>query len=158
MNAREIIRNMQLLPHPEGGYYRETYRSPVRITTPEGKVRNVSTSIYYLLENEDKSHFHRLSSDETWYFHQGEALEIITIREGKPVSILLGNDVMNGEAPQAIIPAHTWFAAQVRNSSAYSLVSCSVSPGFDFSDFEMGKREELTREFPGCREVILAFT
>lgn len=150
--AASVIQKLQLQPHPEGGYYRETYRSNEKVTLPD-KVRNVSTSIYYLLENENKSHLHRVAHDEIWYFHQGMPLDIISIRNDKVVIERLGNDFSAGEVPQLIVPANTWFAARIPGGVGYSLVSCSVSPGFDFDDFELANHE-MFESFSGDREVL----
>ena len=149
---------MNLVPHPEGGYYRETYRTVETTMTSHGKKRNLSTAIYYMLENDDKSHFHRLGSDELWFFHQGETMEIKLISDGKVTTCFLGNDIGQGEVPQVIIPAGVWFAAGIKDLKGYSLVSCTVSPGFDFSDFEMADREKLIAAYPALEEVITAFT
>ncbi len=156
MNTNEIIQHLQLLPHPEGGYYRETYRSTETLTTSEGKSRNISTAIYYLLENDDKSHFHRIRSDEIWHFHQKDPLEIFMINQEELVVKTLGNNFALGEVPQVVVPAGRWFAARVKNSSGYSLVSCTVAPGFDFTDFELATKENLIREFPHLKEIIEA--
>ncbi|MEN6456062.1 MAG: cupin domain-containing protein [Prolixibacteraceae bacterium] len=158
MNTNEIIQHLQLLPHPEGGYYRETYRSTETLTTSEGKSRNISTAIYYLLENDDKSHFHRIRSDEIWHFHQKDPLEIFMISQEEMVVKTLGNNFALGEVPQVVVPAGRWFAARVKNSSGYSLVSCTVAPGFDFTDFELATKENLIREFPHLKETIEIFT
>jgi predicted cupin superfamily sugar epimerase len=157
MDSKEIIQNLQLQPHPEGGFYRETYRSGQTLITDDGRTRNVSTAIYYLLENEDKSHFHRIQSDELWHFHQGKPMEIFMIHEGQVIVATLGNDLAKGELPQIVLPAHRWFAARVKDSAGYSLVSCTVAPGFDFTDFELAKKETLIREFPHLKEVIEVF-
>lgn len=158
MNAQDLIRQLQLLPHPEGGYYRETYRAAQQLTTAENQPRSVSTAIYFLLEGTNKSHFHRIKSDELWFFHQGQPLEIILIQDGRPVTILLGLDFAAGAVPQAVIPAGTWFAARVLGETGFGLVSCTVAPGFDFADFELAERAALTREFPQLRELIAGFT
>lgn len=158
MNAQDLIHHLQLRPHPEGGYYRETYRSAQGLTTPENQARSVSTAIYFLLEDANKSHFHRIKSDELWFFHQGQPLEIILIQDGQPRTILLGLDLASGAVPQAVIPAGTWFAARVQHESGFGLVSCTVAPGFDFADFELAERAALTQEFPQLRELIAAFT
>lgn len=147
-----------MIPHPEGGYYKETYRSPDTLQNQNGETRNIGTAIYYLLENEDKSHFHRLGSDELWFFHMGSPVEIFCIEDQKFVIKLLSNDISNGAKPQWLIPAHTWFAAKVQNSSGFALVSCTVSPGFDFKDFEMAQRNGLLNHFPGLRKEIEFFT
>lgn len=148
MISEQIIKSLKLLPHPEGGYYKEMYRAEQKINLDDGKSRNVSTAIYYLLENEDKSRFHRIASDELWFFHQGNPLEILSIQNGQLIKTVLGNNFENGEVPQTVIPAHTWFASRVKNSKGYALVSCTVAPGFDFADFELADRDELINEFP----------
>ena len=96
MNAKDLIKSLDLQPHPEGGYFKETYRSGKTVAVSSEKVRNVCTAIYYLLENEDKSVLHRIQSDELWFFHQGEPLEIIYIKDSQLVTIVLGNAVDKG--------------------------------------------------------------
>jgi predicted cupin superfamily sugar epimerase len=158
MNGKEIVEKLGLQEHPEGGFYKETYRSNQTIETDKNVYRNISTAIYFLLENENKSLFHRIKSDELWFFHQGEALEIVFIKEGVLNTIILGNNLENGEVVQATIPANTWFASRVKNLKGYSFVSCTVAPGFDFADFELAKREDLINEFPNLKETIEKFT
>jgi len=158
MDSKDLIRLLQLKPHPEGGFYKETYRSNLSIVTADGNNRSVSTAIYYLLENEDKSHLHRIRSDERWFFHQGAPLEIILIENNQVTTILMGNNIEQGEVPQAGIPANTWFAAKIKNDIGYSLVSCTVAPGFDFSDFELAKRQMLIEEYPHLKSTIEKFT
>lgn len=158
MDVKELIQKLQLKAHPEGGFYSETYRSTESIVTDSGKVRNTSTAIYYLLENEDKSHFHRIQSDELWFFHQGQPLEINVIIGTQFKIILLGNDIEKGEVPQAIIPANSWFASSIKNASGFSLVSCTVAPGFDFEDFELASRENLIQEYPHLKTIIEKYT
>ena len=158
MSAKDLIRILQLEPHPEGGYFKETWRSGEKLINARGATRNLSTAIYYLLENHDKSLFHRIGSDELWFFHQGNPIEIFLIEEGKLVVRLLGSDVENGEDPQIFIPAGTWFSAKIRNSKGYALVSCTVSPGFDFSDFELAVRGELISDYPDLCAIIEEFT
>ncbi len=158
MNGREIVQKLGLLAHPEGGFYKETYRSTSSMETEQNTIRNVCTAIYFLLENNNISLFHRIQSDELWFFHQGEPLEIVFIKEGVLNSIILGNSFEKGEVPQATIPANTWFASSVKQRKGYSLVSCTVAPGFDFADFELASRENLLQEFPHLKEVINEFT
>jgi hypothetical protein len=158
MTAKELIDKLQLLPHPEGGWYRETYRSEETMTNKNGAQRNVCTAIYFLLVGKNKSHFHRIESDETWFFHNGEPLEIVMIEGGKMRSVLLGNDISNEEIPQFTVPAKTWFAAKIKSGIGYSLVSCTVAPGFDFSDFELAERQKLIKELPELEAVIREFT
>ena len=158
MTSKELIETLQLLPHPEGGFYKETYRSSESLMNERQQERSVSTAIYYLLEKGDMSALHRIKSDELWFFHQGEPLEIVSIEGGAWQVTILGNDVSQGEVPQALVPANTWFGARVKNNKGYSLVSCMVAPGFDFSDFEMGMRNELVQKFPTLHELIEEFT
>lgn len=155
MNAKEWIEKLKLLPHPEGGYYKETYRSKEdsEFDRFDGK-RSISTAIYFLLEGKDKSHFHRIQSDELWFFHEGETLEIFVLKEDKIDVILLGKNLDQGEALQAIIPAGLWFGARVKDQLGYALVSCTVAPGFDFKDFELGKRKELLSLFPQHAAIV----
>ncbi len=158
MNGKEIVQKLGLLAHPEGGFYKETYRSSSSLTTDQNTIRNISTAIYFLLENDNLSLFHRIQSDELWFFHQGEPLEIVFIKEGVINTIILGNSFENGEVPQATIPANTWFASSVMRLKGYSLVSCTVAPGFDFADFELANRKNLMQEFPHLKVIIQKFT
>ncbi len=155
MTANDWINKLALLPHPEGGYYKETYRSVEDSAFHgfEGK-RNISTAIYFLLQEKDKSHFHRIQSDELWFFHEGEALEIFILREEKVEVITLGKNIDQGEQLQAIIPAGLWFGARLRQQAGYALVSCTVAPGFDFRDFELGKKVDLTKRFSQHGKII----
>jgi len=158
MNSLDIINHFNLIKHPEGGYYTETYRSNLSFLNHENCKRNLSTVIYYLLEANDISCFHRLKSDEIWFFHQGEALEVTMIVDGKIEKFLLGLDIQKAQSPQLIIPAGVWFAAKVKSKINFSFVSCVVSPGFDFQDFEMANRNQLLAEFPDLSVIINEFT
>jgi len=155
MNASDWIEQLALLPHPEGGYYKETYRCAEELVVPgvEGK-RNISTAIYFLLEGSHRSHFHRIQSDELWFFHEGTALEIFILREEKIEVMVLGKNIAQGETLQAIIPAGVWFGTRVQHQKDFALVSCTVAPGFDFRDFELGKKNELALEFPQHVSII----
>jgi predicted cupin superfamily sugar epimerase len=159
MTAEEIIKKLNLIKHPEGGFYKETYRAEKSITLDNGNVRNTGTAIYYLLKDKDKSHFHKVASDELWFFHQGEALEIVMITEdGKVETKTLSNRLELNNEPQFLVKANTWFGARVKGGEGFALVSCTVSPGFDFKDFELGDRKELIRMFPGIQAEIEALT
>ena len=153
-NARYWIEKLRLEPHPEGGYFRQTYRSEVviaREALPAGftGARAASTAIYFLLEGRNFSAFHRLRSDEVWHFYAGEPLMVHVIdRAGKYSSIRLGRDLDEGEVPQAVVPAGCWFASHMADWSSFAVVGCTVAPGFDFEDFEMAKREELVARYP----------
>ncbi len=149
-----LVEKYKLLPHPEGGFYKENYRSFEKI--PNASLpkrfhgdRNYSTAIYFLLEAGDYSAFHKISSDECWHFYSGGPLLIYIIHiNGKMEMIKLGNDILQGEQFQAIVPAQCWFASEPAPGSAYSFVGCTVAPGFDFDDFELAKKEELSKLFP----------
>lgn len=155
MTAEAIIKKLKLTRYPEGGFYRETYRSEKIITLDNGKVRNTGTAVYYLLEDTDKSHFHKVSSDELWFFHQGEPLELFMIINDGNIKIkILGNRLDLDEEPQVIITANVWFAARLKNEKGFALVSCIVAPGFDFNDYELGNKNELIKLFPNIKTEI----
>jgi len=163
-NAKYWIEKLQLEAHPEGGYFRQTYRADAviaREALPAGfaGARAVSTAIYFLLEGQNFSAFHRLRSDEVWHFYAGETLIVHVIDPaGKYSSILLGNDPDAGQVLQAVVRAGCWFASHVADWKSFAVVGCTVAPGFDFEDFEMGTRKELVREYPQHREVIERLT
>jgi predicted cupin superfamily sugar epimerase len=158
------IENLALIRHPEGGYYRETYRSPFEIkmsSLPDGfdGPRSSSTAVYYLLDRGDVSVFHRLRSDEMWHFYDGHALLIHVLDEREGHSLIkLGRALEEGEALQALVPAGRWFGAELAESDQWALVGCTVSPGFDFKDFEMARRERLLESFPAHRDLVERLT
>ena len=158
------IEKLQLSKHPEGGWFSEVYRADEKIEKSALPKRYTSdrcfaTSIYYLLENDYKSHFHRIQSDEIWHFYVGTSpVEVLMIRNKKLERYLLGSDLENGETLQLTIPRNTWFAAHLINESGYSLLGCSVSPGFEFADFELAKVDELVVAFPALAEIIRQFS
>ena len=128
-----------MLPHPEGGYYKENFRSAesFQFTGFDGE-RSICTSIYFLLEKGQTSALHRIKSDEIWYFHDWQTLEIIELdTEGNEQITRLGKDILNAEVLQHVVPANTWFGARLAADSEFCLVGCQVSPGFDFKDFEL---------------------
>lgn len=155
---------LRLQPHPEGGYYRETYRSNVildRESLPLGFAgpRAASTAIYFLIEGENFSAFHRLRSDELWHFYAGSPLLVHVIEPvGAYSSLLLGNDPDAGQMPQVVVPAGNWFASHASDWKSWALVGCTVSPGFDFADFEIGRRAHLIECYPQHREMIQRLT
>ena len=146
-DARYWIEELQLAKHPEGGYYRETYRDTRQI---EG--RACSTAIYFLLPAGEVSVFHRIKSDEVWHFYAGDELTIHMIDEAGNYSTM----IVGPSAFQAVVPAGNWFGASV--ATGFALVGCTVAPGFDFADFEMGERAELLRQFPQHRRIIERLT
>jgi len=140
-----IINSLNLEPHPEGGYYKEMYRSGTRVEDLKSGNKSALTSIYYLLSGRDFSAWHRIKSDETWYFHLGCDVLIYFFDESRLLqTIQMG---MSSKYLQATIPAHTWFAAKPLSENDFCLVSCAVAPGFEFDDFEIAKRKELLNEF-----------
>lgn len=137
--ASYYIHHLELLPHPEGGYYREVYRNETNHSFPgfEG-TRSIATSIFFLLEAPQVSALHRIKSDEIWYYHNGGNLEIIELDENGAEHItLLGKDLDKGAVLQHVVKAGRWFGARLPEGSSYCLVGCQVSPGFDFRDFEL---------------------
>ena len=159
------VEKYNLLPHPEGGYYSETYRSFERIEKtglPDRfpADRSFSTGIYFLLEKNQFSAFHRIKSDEIWHFYAGESLDIFVInpQDGNLEIIKLGSDPEQGEIFQAVVPAGAWFGSRPSSGSNYSLVGCTVSPGFDFEDFEMAEREELAKQYAKHQKLIQELT
>jgi len=163
-DARYWVQRLQLQPHPEGGFYRETYRAD--LTVPHSALparfkgaRSASTGIYFLLDGADFSAFHRIASDEMWHFYAGTALSVHSIDPaGKHAELLIGNDPDRGESFQAVVAAGRWFASHVQNPASYALVGCTVAPGFDFTDFEIAKRAELTAHYSQHRALIERLT
>lgn len=164
LTAAQLIEYLGLRRHPEGGWFRETYRSddlvpadtfPGRFAGP----RPCSTSIYFLLERGDVSALHRIRSDELWHFHAGTGLTIHSFGEdGAHAAHRLGTDIAAGESFQAVMPAGLWFGAEVSGPGDYVLVGCTVSPGFDFAEFEMGGREALYELYPAHHAIIERLT
>lgn len=150
MNKHDFIESLKLIPHPEGGYYFETYKSDLSVEN-----KKLYTSIYFLLEAGNISHFHRIKSDELWYFHAGYTLTIHMIFEdGKYEAVKLGLDVKNGEVPQFLVPKNTVFASTVEGENEWSLVGCMVSPGFTFEEFELFTQDELKVRYPEHTNII----
>lgn len=155
------IEKLNLKAHPEGGFYKETFRSSEIISGLNNEnfhPRNISTSIYFLLRSSDISAFHRIKSDELWYFHAGSSLTIYCLKDTGHTEIIIGSNPERGESFQAVIPANTWFGAKVNQPDSYTLVSCSVAPGFDFNDFELAERKKLLTSYPSNKTIIEALT
>ena len=157
---QKLIQQFDLQPHPEGGWYKQTYKSSETIAASalpgrfEGD-RVFSTAIYFLLEKGNFSAFHRIKSDECWHFYAGDPLEIFVIRQnGSLETIIMGNDIDKVQQFQYIVPASCWFASRPASGSEYCFVGCTVSPGFDFADFELADAGKLSREFPKHKEII----
>jgi len=166
-NAEYFVQKLEMNPHPEGGWYKETYRSEEKVHLPglperfSGE-RSFCTGIYFLLQYPQFSAFHRIKSDEMWHFYAGSPLNVFVIDSNGGFEVIkLGNDIEQGERFQAVVKAGNWFASQpvgvndnLMAGETFSLVGCTVSPGFDFSDFEMAKADELIKEFPQYEEWI----
>ncbi len=162
-DARYWIDRLDLARHPEGGYYRQTYRSKLVIPSEAlpgfNGARAASTAIYFLLEGQNFSAFHRLRSDELWHFYAGSPLVVHVIDpSGSYSSISLGDDPEAGQVLQAVVLAGCWFASHVADGKSWALVGCTVAPGFDFADFELATRDELLRHYAQHRELIERFT
>jgi predicted cupin superfamily sugar epimerase len=162
-SAAEVAEALGLEPHREGGCFRETYRSPITVETNLG-MRSLATAIVYLLSGSDSSRFHRLRSDEIWFFHAGSRAEMVMLEraargEGRGPSTMLGR-----EHPQVVVPAGTWLGVRVAPGQAagggpdWTLASCVVMPGFEYEDFELAERDALLREFPEAADIIRALT
>lgn len=158
--AKSIIDTLGMQPHPEGGYYVETYRSDETIAVNALPARfpgdrALGTAIYFLLTSEDISCFHRIRTDEVWHFYCGSVLTIHLLdTRGDYHEILLGTDIANGQRPQAIVPHGYWIGATVTEPDSFVLVGCTTTPGFEFDDFQMGDREALLSAFPRHGTVI----
>jgi len=160
MTAESIIQHLHLQPHPEGGFYKEVYRSSDMIdaTCPapvfDGS-RPYATAIYYLLQEGDFSAFHRIKSDEIWHFYAGGRLLLHLLdKEGIHQCLTLGNSLSDQTQFQIVMPAGVWFAAEPAPDTAFTLAGCTVAPGFDFRDFEMADKEELALRYPQHQELI----
>lgn len=144
MNAEETVRRLRLVPHPEGGFYRQTFRSPLRVRLPDGRERNASTAIHYLLPAGTWSAWHRVQSDEVWHYYDGAPLRLYR----------LGMDPvrLDRRLPQAVVPAGIWQAALPDGGA--TLCGCTVAPGFEFEDFELANAETLLAEYPDQETLI----
>ena len=153
-----LITSLNLLSHPEGGFYKETFRSGEGIETEQGP-RNLCTSILFLLTSENVSRFHRIKSDELWFFHEGSPLTVHTL--GKSGYESLSLSLLDSDSdclPQQLVKANTIFGSTVDQPDSYSLVSCVVAPGFDFRDFELFEAKELLPLFPQAGKIIRRLT
>jgi predicted cupin superfamily sugar epimerase len=162
--AARWIRALGLTPHPEGGFFRETYRAGEGIASAHlparfGGDRVFATAIYFLLEGYQVSRLHRIRSDEVWHFHAGGPLTVYAIApDGALTQAALGLDVEVGQTPQHVVPAGQWFGAALEAPDAYALVSCTVAPGFDFAELELAHRDALLARFPQHAALIERLT
>lgn len=161
LDADQLIATLQLAPHPEGGFYRETFRAPVDVRSPaHAGPRSASTAIYFLLRSEDYSAFHRVRSDEVWHHYLGDPLELSLIDPaGTLRTIRLGKELAQGELPQAIVPSDVLQAARIapcEQPRGFVLCGCTVAPGFDFADFELPSRAALSAAYPAHAALFAA--
>jgi hypothetical protein len=164
LTAKQIISALDMRPHPEGGYFAETHRAAEEI--PEkalpsryGGPRAHGTAIYYLLTSDTCSRLHRLASEEIYHFYLGDPVKMVWLSpEGQGRYVTLGGDILAGTRPQLVIPKDTWQGAWLEPDSRFALMGCTVAPGFEYADFEMGDRKTLLAAYPQFRERILALT
>jgi uncharacterized protein len=163
-SAEYWIKKLKLKPHKEGGYYREIYRSEEKINSialPEryNGERHFATSIYFLLKSGQPSKFHKLKSDEIWNYHYGSPIIIISIdNKGNLKENILGNNYNNNNEFQITIPKETLFAAYVTEDNSFSIVGCTSIPGFEYEDFELKDKNEITKQYPALKDTIIKFT
>jgi len=165
MTATDLIAFLELKPLPmEGGYFRETYRSPCALA--DGSLprnysdrRSLSTAIYFLLTSDTFSAMHRLPADEIYHFYGGDPVEMLQLtRPGVGETILLGQDLKAGMRPQVLVPALVWQGSRLVLGGQYALLGTTMAPGFDFADLTLGSRRELVREYPMCTKLIKELT
>jgi hypothetical protein len=159
LRADEVIALLGLEPlGVEGGSFVETYRCPEVVSTPSGVERALSTAIYYLLRAGEVSRLHRLPSDELFHFYCGDPVEMLLLGEAEARTATLGTDLGAGMRPQILVPRGTWQGCRLRAGGSWALLGTTVSPGFDYADFEVGRAEELTARFPACAAFIRELT
>jgi predicted cupin superfamily sugar epimerase len=153
VTADELVERLNLSPHPEGGYYRETFRSEVQVQTEIGS-RSAGTSILYMLAGDDVSRFHRIDADEIWYFHEGAPLTIYCLEPNGDARC----ETLSASNPQLTVPAGVWFGAALEEPNSYALVSCAVTPGFEFAEFELAEHSILLERWPDAKDWIEKLT
>jgi predicted cupin superfamily sugar epimerase len=166
MTAEDVKKLLGLQPHPrEGGWYVRTYEAAELVAAAafaDGRyagARRTGTAIYYLLEPETFSEMHRLQSDEVFHFYAGDAVEMLQLREGRRgATIVIGNDLLRGQRPQAVVERGVWQGSRLVKGGRWALLGCTVSPGFEFEDYETGERAELSAGWPEFAEEITALT
>jgi predicted cupin superfamily sugar epimerase len=155
--AVNLIKRLKLKKHPEGGYFKQTYTADTVVNiVGYDKPRYISTAIYYMLVGDQFSALHRVKSDELWHHYTGGSLTLYAIHSRKLSRIKMGKS--RGEASQVVIKANTWFAASLNDKKSYCLLGCTVSPGFDYNDWELAERNELIKMYPQHRTIIERYT
>lgn len=164
LTKEQLIEKLDLQKHPEGGYFKETYRSEISISESSlppdfNSERSVCTCIYFMLTSDEFSAFHKVNQDEIWHFYLGHTILLHMISpEGDYSNIKIGTDFSADETPQFVVPAQHWFAAEIEDPEGFALVGCTVAPGFDFKDFELANREQLQKKFPKHHLIISKLT
>lgn len=164
MTADDVIRLLNLQPHPvEGGFFRETYRSPATLPASvlpdHGGPRSVSTAIYYLLKPGHVSELHVLPGDEVFHFYLGSPVRMLQLwPDGSGQEVILGPDIAAGQVPQLVVPAGVWQGTRLVGDTGFALLGCTVAPGFDYADYRGGSRAELTRKWPAFAAEIARLT
>lgn len=158
---RLYLDKLNMMPHPEGGYYRRNWQSQISgdLKDPTGKIsfpnRQIGSSIIYLLPKEMVCKWHRVKCDEMWHHYHGTALKMYLLTAQKGLeTIILGPDITAGQLPQFIIPRQTWFAAELAEPLDFALCGCTLWPAFSYTDFEMAELEPLADDFPACKDLI----
>lgn len=154
---KELVEQLQLQPHPEGGYFAETYRSDWEVSTDHGS-RSLMTCIYFLLTSDNSSKFHQIKSDEMWFFHEGSPLTVHVLSDYGYEKLLVGPSDQEGHLPYQLVKSGVIFGSTVDQEDSYSLVSCVVAPGFDFQDFKLFTAEELLEKWPEFQNIIYQLT
>lgn len=164
MTPDQIIKKLGLIPLPEeGGYYKETYRAkgliPAKVLTAHEGDRNYSTAIYYLITPTEFSVLHRLPQEEVFHFYAGDPVKMLQIDEnGNAKEIILGSDILKGQEPQVVVMGNTWQGTRLVEGGHWALLGCTVAPGFDFRDFGIQSRAQLTKTYPQHQEKIAQYT
>jgi uncharacterized protein len=166
MTAEDVKKILGLRPHPrEGGWYVRTYEATEKVGAGVfadkryGEARRTGTAIYYLLEPDTFSEMHRLKSDEVFHFYAGDAVEMLQLTgEGKGATVVIGNDLLRGQRPQVIVERGVWQGSRLVEGGRWALLGCTVSPGFEFEDYESGVREQLCGAWPEFVAEITALT
>jgi predicted cupin superfamily sugar epimerase len=165
LTAAQVIAALDLKPHPiEGGYFRETYRSSDRLSADAlpphyGAARAASTAIYYLLTPDTFSAIHRLATDEVFHFYLGDPVEMLLLHpDGRGEIVTLGPDLGAGQRPQVVVPRGVWQGSSLAPGGAFALLGCTVAPGFDYTDYETGRRDSLTARYPAFADLLRRLT
>jgi predicted cupin superfamily sugar epimerase len=160
LTVQKIIKLLKLKPLPqEGGLYRETYRSALKVTRGPGAKRSLGTTIYYLITPERFSALHRISSDEIFHFYLGDPVEMLLLHPGgRSRKVILGPDVEKGQHPQFLVPKNIWQGSRLRKGGRFALLGTTVFPGFDFADYRQGSRKELFKLYPQQKNLITKLT